>query len=327
MRWSVLLLAVACARTMNMPPPSPLAVPKETAAQPASAPERPDASTVEVGGDAGIADAGLADAGLADAGLADAGLADAGTALAPADAGGPPLVDLASPITAAGMEPPAGPARPPEGRPRPASKTVKNVKLLGDLTSERFMAAMQSMRANLGQKCAMCHLVAEKDFPSDEKKEKLRARDMIRMTAEIDRRTFEGKNRVTCFTCHRGEEEPPKMNFNQALPKPFLRLSPEQLKLPAEQVFKDVRELKGTDAKNFGLIMGWFAQELGVQCTHCHVDGDFVKDTPKKTRAREMLQMAGYIGKEFYPPNDSPVGCGTCHRGHAEPPRTAKDIP
>src|SRR3954467_4019727 len=103
MRWSVLLLAVACARTMNMPPPSPLAVPKETAAQPASAPERPDASTVEVGGDAGTPDAGLADAGIA-----DAGLADAGTALAAGDAGVPPLVDLASPITAAGMETPAG---------------------------------------------------------------------------------------------------------------------------------------------------------------------------------------------------------------------------
>src|SRR3954447_20445768 len=210
MRWSVLLLAVACARTMNMPPPSPLAVPKETAAQPASAPERPDASTVEVGGDAGTPDAGLADAGIADAGLADAGLADAGTALAPADAGVPPLVDLASPITAAGMETPAGLDWTPEVRAQPASKTFKNVKLLGDLTSERFMAAMQSMRANLGQKCAMCHLVAEKDFPSDDKKQKQRARDMIRMTAEIDRRTFEGKNAATASTCTAARKSRPR---------------------------------------------------------------------------------------------------------------------
>jgi hypothetical protein len=277
-------------------------VPRENASEPAEAPPLPDAGESPTVADAGVSV-----------------FTDGGVGL---------LQDLASPITAAGSETALGLDWTPQIRQQPASKTFKNVKLLGDLPSERFMAAMQSMRANLGQKCAMCHLVEQKDFPSDQRKEKLRARDMIRMTAEIDRRTFSGKLAVTCFTCHRGDEEPPKMSFSKELPEGFAKnLTPEQLKQPAPQVFKDVRVLGDMDARNFGLIMGWFAQELGVKCTHCHQEGDFAADTPKKTRAREMLEMTGWIAKGYYHGNDSPIGCGTCHRGKVTPARTQKDIP
>ncbi len=92
---------------------------------------------------------------------------------------------------------------------------------------------------------------------------------------------------MTCWTCHRGEEKPPPGAWSKELPETFARLSPEQLAEPAEQVFKDVRGLQGMDARNFGLIMGGFNRELGVKCTHCHQEGDFAADAPKKMRARE----------------------------------------
>lgn len=293
--WMALSVAVAC--THAVPPPAPLAVPAENAAQPAQAP--PDPS----------------DAGTA----ADAGVTDGGTAM---------LQDRASPITAAGMETPVGLDWPMEKRAEPASKAFRNLKLLGDLSSERFMAAMQSMRANLGQKCTMCHLVDREDFASDEKAEKRRARDMIAMTEEIDRRTFGGRLAVTCFTCHRGDEKPPAMTFSKELPEGFAKnLTPEQLTQPSTRVFRDVRVLGDMDARNFGLIMGWFARELGVKCAHCHAEDDFAADTAKKARAREMLAMADYIAKGWYHGNDSPIGCGTCHRGRVTPARTPRDIP
>lgn len=320
MRWMALALAaVACSHAQ--PPPAPLAVPHGNAAAPAAPP-----------------DGGLpAHVVPADAGVADAGV-DGGMAAAEADAGadgGMPMVDIATPMTAAaGNQVPFGLeqrafdlAWTPQQRTRPARETFKNLKVLGDVPGARFAAAMQSMRANLGLKCVGCHMVGQKDFASDEKKEKKRAREMIAMTAEIDRRTFGNQARVTCWTCHRGDEEPPKMTFSKELPPLFAKMPAGKLRRPAKEVFKNVRELTGMDARNFGLIMGWFAKELGVKCTHCHDAKDFAKDTKEKLRAREMLQMTGYVAKEYYGGNDSPVGCGTCHRGKVKPPRTPQDIP
>ncbi len=303
-----LLLALAC--THAQPEPAPLAVPPENAAGPAAIPD----------GEVAVGDGGFGvDAGRP--AFADAGVLDAG-APAPRD-GGAPRADLASPITAAGSETPDGLDWGSQGE-QPARTLFKNVKVLGELSGNRFMAAMQSMKANLGVKCATCHLVKEKDFPSDAKKEKRRARDMIKMTEEINRRTFQGEARVTCWTCHRGEEEPASRPFSKEMPKELAKLTAAQLKEPAEKVFKDVRALQGMDARNFAYIMGWFSRELGVKCTHCHEAGDFAAEHKKKTRAREMLQMTGYVAAGYYG-NNSPVGCGTCHRGKAEPPRTPGD--
>jgi hypothetical protein len=283
MRWMGLLLAVACSHTQ--PPPAPLGVPPEKAAGPANLP--------------------------------DAGSEDGG---APSPDGGAPRADLLIPITMAGREIPAGLDWGEKGK-QPAASLFKNVKLLGAYSGDRFMAAMQSMEANLGKKCALCHDIRGKDFASDAKKAKLRARDMIRMTEEINRRSFGGTLRVSCWTCHRGDEQPADMGFSRELPEPFTKMPPEQLARPAEQVFKDVRKLRGMDVRNFGYIMAWFAREMGAKCTHCHLENDFAADTPKKTRAREMLDMTSYIAQGYYG-NDSPVGCGTCHRGRPLPART-----
>ena len=286
MRWTGLLLAVACSHTQ--PPPAPLSVPSENAAGPANLP--------------------------------DGGPADGGTFSSDA---GVPRADLISPITIPGRETPVGLDWGETGK-RPAGTIFKNVKLLGAVSADRFMAAMQSMQASLGRKCVLCHLVEQKDFPSDAKKEKQRARDMIRMNEEINRRSFGGAIRVTCWTCHRGDEHPADMGFSRDLPEPFTKMPPEQLARKAEDVFKDVRILRGMDVRNFGFIMGWFAREMGAKCTHCHEEKDFAADTPKKTRAREMLDMTSYIAKGYYG-NDSPVGCGTCHRGKPIPARTAAE--
>ena len=290
-RTPLLLLALACSHAQ--PEPAPLSVPAEKAAGPANLP------------DAGVEDAGTPDAGSAD--------------------GGATRADLVSPITAAGSETPVGLEWGEKGD-EPAAKIFKNVKVLGELKGNRFMAGMQSMRANLGEKCRMCHLVKQKDFANDTKKEKRRAREMIRMNEEINRRTFGGEVKVTCWMCHRGQEEPEKRPFAKEIPDEFEQiLSPNDLREPVEKVFKDVRVLKGMDARQFALIMGWFEKELGVECEHCHgKKGDFAAEEPKKVRSWEMLEMASYIADGYYG-GKSPVTCGTCHRGKAVPARTPGD--
>lgn len=69
-------------------------------------------------------------------------------------------------------------------------------------------------------------------------------------------------------------------------------------------------------------VMRNFTAGLGVQCTYCHVQGQFDSDeNPKKNVARMMMKMVGEINMQF-PDGKQHVTCYTCHRG-AEMPLTA----
>ena len=78
----------------------------------------------------------------------------------------------------------------------------------------------------------------------------------------------------------------------------------------------------GTDRAAVVMVMRGFTAGLGVQCTYCHVQGQFDSDdNPKKNVARMMLKMVGQINMNF-PDGKEHVTCYTCHRG-AEMPLTA----
>ncbi|MFN7992213.1 MAG: c-type cytochrome [Bryobacteraceae bacterium] len=86
------------------------------------------------------------------------------------------------------------------GRQMPAPKNLKILK------PENLMPAMRAFRTALGVKCEFCHV--EGDFASDENPHKEIARKMMLMTHEINAKFPDGKMHVTCYTCHRGAEEP-----------------------------------------------------------------------------------------------------------------------
>ena len=238
-----------------------------------------------------------------------------------------PDLDLAlAAITAAGTETPRGLTWGDQGDQR-AAALFKNVKVLGDASGTRFMAAMQSMQPNLGVKCAHCHEEAARDFASDAKAAKLATRRMIDLTFVVNRSGFDHRAGVTCFTCHRGRAVPEKAAFAgspafAAARTPLPELSAEDAKRPAEQVWKNIRGFTGVPAGRIPAIMGWFTTALGVSCAHCHVDGSWESDelAPKR-RAREMMKLVGLISRTAYASGQSPVTCATCHRGQAKPPR------
>src|ERR1700687_2834054 len=73
-------------------------------------------------------------------------------------------------------------------------------------------------------------------------------------------------------------------------------------------------------------VMRNFAEALGVQCTYCHVQGDFAADTnPNKEMARKMIGMVRLIDTSFpssaglFPAGYHEVDCSTCHRGSVKP--------
>ena len=72
-------------------------------------------------------------------------------------------------------------------------------------------------------------------------------------------------------------------------------------------------------------VMRNFSQALGVQCTYCHVQGDFAAESPRKEVARKMIAMVRQIDATFpssggvYPAGFHEVDCSTCHRGSVKP--------
>ncbi|UYQ94129.1 c-type cytochrome [Chitinophaga horti] len=86
----------------------------------------------------------------------------------------------------------------------------KNLKVLSKKTTKREMdSVMQEFKVALGVRCNFCHAASKDDprkmdFASDANRHKEITRDMMRMTNRISKKYLE----VTCYTCHRGKEEP-----------------------------------------------------------------------------------------------------------------------
>ena len=101
----------------------------------------------------------------------------------------------------------------------------------------------------------------------------------------------------------------------------------DQKDKPAEEVFKNIQQLKGMPAARLLRVMEiGYSKSLGVNCTHCHVIDQWEKDDkPAKQIAREMADMARAINgdmlkkiKNLKGPNPA-VNCTTCHRGQLKP--------
>ena len=128
----------------------------------------------------------------------------------------------------------------------------KNVKLLTGLSEGDLHWAMNEMRASLGTHCDYCHVIKGKwDFASDEKPEKNRARDMIKMVADINRTTFGGHEVVSCWTCHRGSIKPVNL---VSLPQPPVKFPTPR---PEKPQLLDAREVVKKYATSLGDVALW----------------------------------------------------------------------
>jgi len=90
----------------------------------------------------------------------------------------------------------------------------------------------------------------------------------------------------------------------------------------AEQVYKNITQLKGTPADQLGPAMQFIATSLGVDCTFCHVQGNMeADDKGAKKTARAMMAMTAEINKASFH-GQLQVTCYSCHRGSARPMNT-----
>jgi Photosynthetic reaction centre cytochrome C subunit len=231
------------------------------------------------------------------------------------------------------------------GAPAPRNLRV----LTPDVDIQRVMARFN---AALGVQCTHCHVA--NDFASDANPKKEIARGMLRMLEVIAGRFPDsgndfrnsrylpfpdGKQYVTCFTCHQGAvlpisaapdpkgparapepgsppaapgargTAPPAGNMGRARGgAPAAPLAPGR---GAQQHMNMVH--LPSDADTF-MVMPAFRAALGVECNFCHVFGDkherghaderHLDGNPKKLIARNMIGMLKDINATLFPQED-----------------------
>jgi hypothetical protein len=87
-----------------------------------------------------------------------------------------------------------------------AEEVYKDIEVLKGMPSDQLNATMQFFEASLGVGCDYCH-APDRDKDTERKDV---ARKMVEMVKAVNRDTFEGDTEVTCYTCHRGQVQPPE---------------------------------------------------------------------------------------------------------------------
>jgi photosynthetic reaction center cytochrome c subunit len=99
--------------------------------------------------------------------------------------------------------------------------------------------------------------------------------------------------------------------------------APQDKPLMADQVFKNVRVLKGIPVDDFMETMGIMTASLQFDCSDCHIGAgtekvDWAADTPRKLMARAMVTMVTNLNKTYFGGRQM-VTCWTCHRNRDKP--------
>ena len=108
----------------------------------------------------------------------------------------------------------AVPAQTPAGAAAPQEQTVeqveKNIKVLNGMPASQLIPVMNYFAASMGRRCNFCHVNnnGQWDYAADTKPEKNTAREMIKMVLDLHKQTFNGSTDISCYTCHRGRNQP-----------------------------------------------------------------------------------------------------------------------
>ncbi len=102
-----------------------------------------------------------------------------------------------------------------------AGEKFKNIKVLNEMPADQMGKVMNLMSASLGVNCSFCHVGNEFEKEGNEHKDI--AREMLKMTFELNKNYFKGELEITCNTCHNGRAHPqsaPNLNLTRAEMRP-----------------------------------------------------------------------------------------------------------
>lgn len=246
------------------------------------------------------------------------------------------LPSTAEALQAANVAPEA--ASPPLPNSAPyASDIYENVQVLGDLSIgnfNRLMAAMTSWVAP-EQGCSYCHV--DGNLASDDIYTKVVSRRMLQMTQNINANWDDhvGATGVTCYTCHRGNNVPEHIWFEDPGPKraaqfagwandsnvaglektaysslPYdafeeLLVDDSEIRVLPTQALPSDHVASIHDTENTYSLMMHMSDGLGVNCTFCHntrAMGDWEQSTPQRVTAWYGIRMARDLNVDYLNP-------------------------
>lgn len=132
----------------------------------------------------------------------------------------------------------------PEQSSQMTENVFRNVQLLRGMPVDTFFDVMGMFAASMGDDCTYCHskeAVFRHEAFGDPTPRIQRARQMIGMTNTINKTFFGGAPRITCFTCHRGNNRPvaaPELalQYGPPLEDPNIIDFPTDDRLSADQI-------------------------------------------------------------------------------------------
>ena len=144
------------------------------------------------------------------------------------------------------------------GQNPPMAETVfKNIQVLKGIPVDEFMDTMGMFAAATAKDCTGCHapgiLTGSRDAFAEATPMIQRARQMVVMMNTINRTSFGGRRRVTCYTCHAGTPTPgrvPNLAVQYGAPLPENPNAMEVVALPGaanqvDQIFAKYIEALG----------------------------------------------------------------------------------
>jgi Photosynthetic reaction centre cytochrome C subunit len=88
-----------------------------------------------------------------------------------------------------------------------SEQVYRNIQVLKGIPATDLYTVMVSFNTALGVTCEYCHVAPT--FDKDTKQAKQETRRMILLQTAINREHFNGQERVTCYSCHRGARQVP----------------------------------------------------------------------------------------------------------------------
>lgn len=97
---------------------------------------------------------------------------------------------------------------------KPVEQVRKNIQVLKGMPDSQLFLVMNAVGDSLGVHCDYCHVKGGTDpktgrdtwlWERDDKPQKLRAREMMKMVLDLNKANFGDRQAVTCYSCHRGE--------------------------------------------------------------------------------------------------------------------------
>ncbi len=89
-----------------------------------------------------------------------------------------------------------------------AGQKFKSIKILNEMPADQMGKVMNMMSASLGVNCAFCHAANDGDYEKEGFEHKDAARQMLKMTFELNKNYFEGRPEINCNSCHQGKAHP-----------------------------------------------------------------------------------------------------------------------